>query len=341
MPILGAGYVGDYAEDYATLNLKFTSYSTAWVPIALAGTPVIKVYAADETATEVTTGITLAVDFDGVVGLNNVLIDLSSAAFYAVAKDYHVIITTGTLDSVSTVGTMVGSFSIENRFGEVDVTKWLGTGVAATTAGRPDVNMKAINNSIPAVGKLALWFDEAKSGTADSGTTTTMVDSARNEADDAWIGAVLLFTGETHDPRAVLVTAFDAATDTITFTPALPSDVTTGTYLLLPGFGLAGVEAWVGSVPNALISGRVDVTVDATGMETGAVDNILTRQMTEAYAANGVAPTLAQSLFAIHQMLMQFGISGTSITIRKLDDTGTAFVVTLDDATSPTDAKRV
>ncbi|MCH8327503.1 MAG: hypothetical protein IID15_03140 [Candidatus Marinimicrobia bacterium] len=98
MPVLGAGYVGDYVEDYATLSLKFTSYSTAWVPIALAGSPVVKVYAADETGTEVTTGIALSVDFDGVVGLNNVLIDLSSAAFYAVAKDYHVIITTDETD---------------------------------------------------------------------------------------------------------------------------------------------------------------------------------------------------------------------------------------------------
>jgi hypothetical protein len=68
---------------------------------------------------------------------------------------------------------------------------------------------------------------------------------------------------------------------------------------------------------------------------------ILTTAMTESYAANGVAPTMVQATFAIHQMLQQFGISGTSITVRKLDDSTTAFVVTLDDATTPTDAKRV
>ncbi len=66
-----------------------------------------------------------------------------------------------------------------------------------------------------------------------------------------------------------------------------------------------------------------------------------TAQLTESYAANGVAPTSAQMWFAIHQMLMQFGIGGTSITVRKLDDIATAFVVTLDDGTDPTDAKRV
>ena len=72
-----------------------------------------------------------------------------------------------------------------------------------------------------------------------------------------------------------------------------------------------------------------------------SVADILTTQMTEAYAANGVAPTLAQGVFAIHQMLQQFGIAGTALTVRKLDDTTTAFVVTLDSATTPTDAKRV
>lgn len=97
-----------------------------------------------------------------------------------------------------------------------------------------------------------------------------------------------------------------------------------------------------GRIPTALLnSGRMDSTIDATGMESGAVSNILTTQMTESYAANGVAPTLAQAMFATHQMLMQFGISGTAYTVRKLDNSTTAFIVTLDDGTSPTDAKRV
>ncbi len=81
-------YLGDYAEDYATLNFKFTTRTTTGVPTTLAGTPVVKVYIANETGTELNTGLTLTVDFDGVTGLNNVLLDLSAAAAYAVAKDY-------------------------------------------------------------------------------------------------------------------------------------------------------------------------------------------------------------------------------------------------------------
>ena len=109
-------YIGDYAEDYATLNTKFTTTGTDGAPTVLAGTPVIKCYAANETGTEVTTGITLSVDFDGVVGCNNVLVDLSSAAFYATGKDYQLMITTGTVGGTSVVGYIIAEFSIENRF---------------------------------------------------------------------------------------------------------------------------------------------------------------------------------------------------------------------------------
>lgn len=71
-----------------------------------------------------------------------------------------------------------------------------------------------------------------------------------------------------------------------------------------------------------------------------SVTEILTTQMTESYAANGTAPTLAQALFAIHQYLMEFVITGTTYRVRRLDSSTTAFDVTLDDDTNPTGATR-
>jgi len=62
--------------------------------------------------------------------------------------------------------------------------------------------------------------------------------------------------------------------------------------------------------------------------------------MTESYAANAAAPTPVQALFALHQDAMQFAISGTSKTVKKLDNVTTAFVGTLDDGTSPTSLVR-
>ncbi len=129
-------YLGDYAEDYATLNFAFTSRAFATgTPTVLAGTPVISVYKGSATGTEKTSAesyITLSVDFDSKVGLNNVLIDLSGDAFFAVGEDYKVVITTGTVGGVSVVGEEVGTFSIENRFEEVDLTKIGGVAQSAT-----------------------------------------------------------------------------------------------------------------------------------------------------------------------------------------------------------------
>jgi len=262
-----------------------------------------------------------------------------------------------------------------------DVIEWLGTAVTAQTAGIPNVNMREMGfaGSKDSASLFENWMAQGDAAIADSGTTTTLVDATRTEADDFWNGALLVFTSGTNSGHTAAVTDFDAASDTITFAPAVPNAVTTEAYILIPGLGWAardldnatdglgaiktdtaavlvdtsttlqaeldGIQADTENIqtrlPAALVNSRMDATVDDTGMETGAVDNILTRQMTESYAANSVAPTLAQCQFAIHQMLMQFGISGKTLTVRKLDNTTTAFLVTLDDATGPTDAKRV
>ena len=112
-------YQGDYLEDYATLNFKFTTRGLTGIPTTLAGGPVVKVYKANATDSETATGVTLTADFDGVTGLNNVLIDLSASALYTPLTDYAVVITTGTVGGVSVVGETVGTFSIENRVANV------------------------------------------------------------------------------------------------------------------------------------------------------------------------------------------------------------------------------
>lgn len=71
-----------------------------------------------------------------------------------------------------------------------------------------------------------------------------------------------------------------------------------------------------------------------------SVSDVLTTQMTEAYAADGVAPTLAQAIFAIMQQAGEFAIAGTTITVKKLDGSTTALTFTLDDATDPTSRTR-
>ena len=101
------------------------------------------------------------------------------------------------------------------------------------------------------------------SGTSDSGSTTTMVDAARTEGDtDYWKGAWILFTSGNIANQCRLITAFDPATDTITFSPATTQAVATQTYEILPA-GRSDVALWLGTAVNALQSGRVDAFVGA------------------------------------------------------------------------------
>ena len=71
-----------------------------------------------------------------------------------------------------------------------------------------------------------------------------------------------------------------------------------------------------------------------------AFTSVLTTQLTESYAADGTAPTLAQAIFLIQQSLHEFAISGTTRTVKKLDGSSTAATFTLDSATAPTSTTR-
>lgn len=100
--------------------------------------------------------------------------------------------------------------------------------------------------------------------------------------------------------------------------------------------------------------GRLDNILDARAAESSlssisssigalndiSVSDILNTQMTESYAADGVAPTMAQSLYLIQQILGDFSISGTTLTVRRINGTTTAATFTLNDATEPTGTTR-
>lgn len=96
-----------------------------------------------------------------------------------------------------------------------------------------------------------------------------------------------------------------------------------------------GDAAWVGANVSAL---ALEATVAA--LNNISVADILTTQMTEAYAADGVAPTLAQALFLIQQTIGDFAISGTTMTVKKLDGLNTSATYTLTDASNPTGRTR-
>lgn len=68
--------------------------------------------------------------------------------------------------------------------------------------------------------------------------------------------------------------------------------------------------------------------------------NLFTRALTESYAADGAAPTVAQALLLIQQSLNEWVVSGTNVSIKKLDGSTQAAALTLNSATAPTSMSR-
>ena len=74
--------------------------------------------------------------------------------------------------------------------------------------------------------------------------------------------------------------------------------------------------------------------------ERGNLATLFTTALTEAYAADGAAPTVAQALFAIQQFLQERDVSDTTVTVKKLDGSTTALTFTINNAVSPTSITR-
>ena len=133
------------------------------------------------------------------------------------------------------------------------------------------------------------------------------------------------------------VTHTGAVIPTVTTLNGLAANVITATSIAADAITDAKVAAdvTIASVTGAVGSVTADVTL-AASEENAIADAVRSRQLTEGYAADGVAPTLQQALFLIQQMLTEMSIAGTTMTVKKIDGTTTAATFTLNDAVTPT-----
>lgn len=149
-----------------------------------------------------------------------------------------------------------------------------------------------------------------------------------------------------YNPASVAV----GANTTAPATPTNVSDVQTAILAKLPTALVGGrMDASVGAyqtglVPlQPLVAGRqisVAATTGAVVLDPASRAAILTEQLIESYAADGASPTVAQALMMILQHHQQKSVSGTTVTIKKLDKSTTASTYTLDSATDPTSITR-
>lgn len=114
------------------------------------------------------------------------------------------------------------------------------------------------------------------SGTADSGTTTTLVDAALTESNgQAFEGMLILFTSGSNVNETRIITGFLPGLDQLTFAPTVTPAITTETYEILP-VGRANVDTWRGSQIDNDVDGRVPATLGIAAGSSNALGTTTT-----------------------------------------------------------------
>lgn len=201
--------LGDFATGTVVYG-KFTTYRpSTGAPFTLAGTPALSVYK-DNSTTQSTSGVTLTVDFDGVTGLHHFAIDTSAdGTFYSAGSFFDIVITTGTVDSVSAVGTVVGRFTLAKS------TISTATTDAIVDAVWDEVLTGATHNVATSAGRRLRQIAGVviHDGTAQAGTSNTItLDTGASATDGAYDPAMVVIVGGTGVGQTRLILQYTGST---------------------------------------------------------------------------------------------------------------------------------
>ena len=215
---------------------------------------------------------------------------------------------------------------------------------------------------------LGYFLDSTDGDSEETGLTIANTDIKLHKA-----GATTLANknsgGATHISNGIYYATLDA-TDTDTYGPLVLFCHVSGALAVRLECQVMNADAY-DALMAANGTGKIEANVTEISGDSGAADNleadydgtgynksnstigttttntdmlsasdIFTAQMAEAYAADGVAPTLAQALFLIQQFLTEAANSGTTRTVKQLDGSTTAATFTYDDASAPTSVTR-
>lgn len=197
-----------------------------------------------------------------------------------------------------------------------------------TVANKIDANTLSVGGTTQTAGDLAAMI------TVVDDFLDTEIAAIKAKTDQLTFTAVNQLDCQVMAMAAGTITAAAIATDAID-ADALAADAVTEIQAGLSTLTASGVRTAVG-----LASANLDTQLSAIPTAAQNATAVLTTQMTEGYAADGVAPTLTEAMFMTQQAVTEASISGTTLTVKKLDGTTAAATFTLNDATSPTSRTR-
>ena len=212
---------------------------------------------------------------------------------------------------------------------DVNVAQWLGTAVAApTTAGVPEVDVTFFDGTaITATAGRPEVNTTHAAGTAWGSGAITAASIASDAITAAKIAANAITSSELADGA---ITAAKFAASAIDAT-AIASNAITSAKIATGAITAATFAA--GAIDAAAIAADA---IGASELAAGAVDEILDDPLTDSVPADGALPTVRQALYMICQFLMERSVSGTTVTVRKVDGSTSLMTLTINDATTPT-----
>ncbi len=337
-------YYGDFAED-DTVLIPFNTFSSndpsASVTITNLADADLKVHKDGSITQAVIDGATVVIDFDGITGNHMVTIDTSADAFYVTGSEYAVRMEGTTVDG-ATINSWIGAFSIERAGGVLALIK----------AGNLSANVVQLGGVTQSLTDLKDFADAGYDPVTNKVQGVVLVDTTTTNTDMRGTDSAA-----TEAKQDIIDTNIDQI-ETAVITNAAGTDIADDIIAVKTRVDLLATQSSVNTVDivvDAIKAETALIVADTNELQTDdvpgliaalndapavSVADILTTQMTEAFAADGVAPTLAQALFLIQQILGDFGIAGTTLTVRKIDGVTTAATFTLDDGTNPTDLTR-
>jgi hypothetical protein len=278
-------YIGDFSKN-DTITFMFTTFRpSTGAPFLLAGTPVVSVYK-DNNTTQDTAGVTLTTNYDGVTGLNFVSIS-TSTAFYVDGSSYECVITTGTVDSVSVVGSCVGRFTMRDQ-----------AYLYPTTAGR--------TLDASASGQVIVVTNNDKTNYS----LTTAPLNATQTADSVWNALLASYTTTNSFGARVVRTLSSSTTNEVTIGGS--------------NHIAANVHAMQNNTITAaaIATGAVDADALATDAVNEIADGLLTRSLATAGAAGNITITsIVASVFqaanslAVNDQVTFIGTAPTSFNV--------------------------
>jgi len=322
-----------------TFHAHFTTFRpSTGAPHTLAGTPAVSVYK-DGSNTQSTAGVTLTADFDSVTGLNLVAVDTSAdGTFYSAGSSFSLVVTTGTVDSVSAVGMVVGSFSIARSAAyakavevEADIAALndLSAGDAAAAVWSEPYTDYLSDSSVfgyilanlPDATTVAfeVWQADPAGWSSTEDTFGYLIQQPQPLDDDAIRAALGLAAADLDTQLAAIPTAAENAdavrTELATELDRIDADITSrlaaGDYTAPDNDGIGTIITALGDIPDA--DENADALLDrANGVETG-------------YTMRQAARLILSSTVA-----KLSGAETTTITIRDIGDTKNRIVATVD-----------